>query len=624
VPNSSGFEGMLLRPRQLKSQAEELETGSETARGTRHNEIQLATGAPLRLEVIHEIPEQSSLREQWNALAFRSEQPQVFYTYEWALAVQRAYSSRLKPLLFLARDRNDSLSGIAALATDCSGKGASFLCATTGDYCDFLSLPEHRDTFVRLVLAELKRSAVRETVFTNLPADSATVMALKKGSRLCRFLIFARPAYLCAQISLARLDRRKDDNSILPRKKMLRRFLNVMGREHPVELEHCRSWNRIEPMLAEFMRSHVARFLANGRISNTVRPDRRTFFVELAKLLSAQGWLALTRMTSGDRVLAWNYGFQFRGTWFWYQPTFDMKLEKYSPGYCLLAKLVEEAAADPIFHTVDLGLGAEEYKDRFANQVRATLWISLTSSVVHHASAILRYRVGEAINKRPKAEKFIRSRLQLYRTFQRRLGEFGVLQAFSWGCKRVLGAVARRDDILFYELSGWSPQASPRADVSLERIDLNLLAAAAMQESDDEDTLSYLIRCARRLRSDSKAEGYALADGNRRFLHFVWIHPFEGFYFSELNGSVPSPSSDSVILFDCRTPASQRGRGFYGEAITLIAAKMREEGKRAWIFSASSNTSSVRGLERTGLRSWFCAIRYRFLGWQRIVQRNAA
>ena len=55
----------------------------------------------VRLVVLQEIPEDANLRQQWNALVQRVDQPQVFYTYEWSLAVQRAYHAMLRPLLFL-------------------------------------------------------------------------------------------------------------------------------------------------------------------------------------------------------------------------------------------------------------------------------------------------------------------------------------------------------------------------------------------------------------------------------------------------------------------------------------------------------------------------------------------
>jgi CelD/BcsL family acetyltransferase involved in cellulose biosynthesis len=177
-----------------------------------------------------------------------------------------------------------------------------------------------------------------------------------------------------------------------------------MGQESPVRLVHARTWEEAEPILDEFVQAHVSRFQATGRTSNLARPERRLFLEELTKFLSRPGWFVLTRMKSGDRVLAWNYGFQFAGTWFWYQPTFDTDLERYSPGFCLLTKLIEEAAASPSFNLVDLGLGAEEYKDRFANQTRKTLYVTLKTSMAKHVKEIVRYRTAEIIKTSPRLE----------------------------------------------------------------------------------------------------------------------------------------------------------------------------------------------------------------------------
>ena len=90
------------------------------------------------------------------------ERPEVFFTYEWALAVQRAYKSVLHPLFFLAYDEQESLCGITALAHDAKSRCISFLGATTGDYCDFLSAPDCRAEFVDAVLSELQRLALKK------------------------------------------------------------------------------------------------------------------------------------------------------------------------------------------------------------------------------------------------------------------------------------------------------------------------------------------------------------------------------------------------------------------------------------------------------------------------------
>ncbi len=47
----------------------------------------------LRIVLHRRIPEDSKLRLQWNSVVLQMEQPEVFYTCEWALAMQSAYQA---------------------------------------------------------------------------------------------------------------------------------------------------------------------------------------------------------------------------------------------------------------------------------------------------------------------------------------------------------------------------------------------------------------------------------------------------------------------------------------------------------------------------------------------------
>ncbi len=580
----------------------------------------------MRLVVLRKIPEDEKLRLEWNALVERADQPQVFYTYEWALAVQRAYAAALHPLLCLGYDElgydgHEGLCGVAALATDPANTTASFLCATTGDYCDFLSVGEHREGFVAAVFGELRRQNFAKIRLANLPADSATGPFLRRAARTQNYHRLSRTAYICAQVSLGSLQRRSENKPVLPRKKMLRRFLNAMGRDAPVRLEHARCWEQAQAALPSFIEAHIARFLVTGRISNLVRAERRLFLTELAKLLSERGWLALTTFAAGDKVFAWNYGFQFLSTWFWYQPTFDSDFEKYSPGFCLLAKLIEEAAEKPELQTVDLGLGAEEYKERFANQSRETLHVTLTSSYRRHLGEVARYYAAAAVKLQPAAERAARTALARFRSLGQRLRQSGIAGTCSWAAKRVRSSLAGRDEVFFYELTDPDPALLASNEISLRPLNLNTLAAAAMQNEDDEGTLAYLLRCAQHLRNE-RWSGFALVDHAGVFLHFTWAGPFETFHWSELDTTLEPPLPDSVVLFDSWTPVSQRGRGYYAPTIARVAARIRDEGKPSWGFSASTNTSSVRGLEKAGFKRRFSVIRHRALWWQKIIQEK--
>jgi len=571
---------------------------------------------PLRLVLLREIPENDNLRREWNDLVLRVQHPQVFYTYEWALSVHRAYKETLTPLLFLGYE-GGQLSGVAPLAVGAGGSEVSFLCATTGDYCDFIASQEHIGSFISLVLAELKTLGFARTSLANLPADSLSVATLRETSSSIGFRLFARTAYDCAQVSFKNSPG-QDRKPVIRRERTIRRYLNAMSREAPLRLEHERSWNAIAAALPGFIEAHVARFLATGRISNLASRQRRVFLEELAKRLSECGWLNLTRMVKGATTIAWNYGFRFQGTWFWYQPTFSMDMEKYSPGMCLLAKILDEAADDPAITTVDLGLGAEAYKQAFANQSRRTLYITLRTSPVQHAREIGRYYAASVIKASPWAESKTRAALAHWQSLADRAHRAGLVPTLAWSAKRACDFLVANEEVHFFE--GNEEATTNVTHTRLVPLDLKGLAAATAQYADDASTCAYLLRAAQLARK-SGIEGFALVDDTETFLHFAWITAFDGFYLSELNDRVQAPSPECVMIFDCWTPPAVRGQGHYGEAVALIADLLRNRGKKPWIFSAATNTPSLRGLEKAGFQRRYSLVRRRVLGWQKIKSR---
>lgn len=354
-----------------------------------------------------EIPDDDLLARQWNELVWKMECPEIFYRHEWALAVSRAYRDSTTPLLMLAYER-DSLVGVVALATDPLQNEATFLAGATADYCDFISRPEHRSDFVALVFNELLSLKTRLLVLPNLPADSATSRALSFAAHTSEYSLFSRPAFRCAQVAFSSPEQRESTKHAVQRKQMLRRHLKGMAKIAPVEVRHLKSWEDIAAALPKFEQAHVARFLSTGRVSNLARGERRAFLTELAELLSRTGSMTLSSLNVGDEPVAWNYGFQFAGSWFWYQPTFDGRFQRYYPGLCLLAKIVEEACDRPELSRVDLGLGAEGYKERFATAARETLHVTITASAARHVREIVRYHAASIIKSSPPLEHYVR------------------------------------------------------------------------------------------------------------------------------------------------------------------------------------------------------------------------
>jgi len=355
------------------------------------------------------------LLQQWNDLVLRMTEPEVSYNCEWALAVEAAYAASRRPLLALGYD-GDELVGVVCLATEPHAEGeVSFLTANTADYCEFLSLPERREEFVEAVFSELRIAGVSNLVLANLPAESPTLPALRTAASKNGFHLYMRPAYSCPQVTLGTEVQRRELKTTVSRKRQLRRCLRALEREGPVTCTYLRSWTQVEPVLPEFARAHVARFKGTQHVSFLSAPERQVFMAELAKRSCESGMMTLTVLRNGDRAIAWSYGFQYQGIWFLYQTTFDIRCEENSPGYCLLARILIEACEMNSLRVVDLGLGAEGYKEWFANGSRQTLYATLTTSRVHHWREIARYRIASGLKRFPKLEgtiRKIRSRLR--------------------------------------------------------------------------------------------------------------------------------------------------------------------------------------------------------------------
>ena len=359
----------------------------------------------MRIVQHREIPENGELHHQWNSLALRMEHPEVFYTCEWALAMQAAYRQSRRPLLLLGYE-GDELLGVASLAAGTRGN-VEFLAATTADYCDFLSPPARREEFVDAVFRELKTNS-GTIVLTNLPSDSCTADVLHRSAKACGYRVFPRPAYVCAQVQLGTGAERQELKTSLLGKKKIRRYLRSMEREGPVSFVHLCTREKIEAAMPAFVDAHVARFAAIGRSSSLATPERRVFIDELARRFDGRGVVTMSQLRIQDRPVAWNLGFRFHKSWFWYQPTFNSRYEENSPGHCLLAQIVADACDTPEMETVDLGLGAEGYKERFANSTRQTLHVTVSESWSRHVLEVARYRTANAIKRAPKMEATVR------------------------------------------------------------------------------------------------------------------------------------------------------------------------------------------------------------------------
>jgi len=285
----------------------------------------------MKVVSLNEIPKDEMLAEKWDELVLQMEQPEVFYTYEWALAVSNGFSGSAKPLLLQIYE-NSSLIGIAALSiSPTASDKVHFLCDKTGDYCDFVSKPTERLRVVEEVFRELRQLGKSRFVMSNIPNISVTRECIDSSSRKFNFYVAADGIDVYPQVILGDAGTRKALRQSLNRKKSVRNLYNALSRLGVVEFLHSKNGITDRKYLSDFFEAHIARFFATGRISPYVRSERRQFLLSLCELLSAKGWLTGSKLSVNKRTVAWHIGFEFANKCFWYMPTFDVEYERLDP-----------------------------------------------------------------------------------------------------------------------------------------------------------------------------------------------------------------------------------------------------------------------------------------------------
>jgi CelD/BcsL family acetyltransferase involved in cellulose biosynthesis len=563
------------------------------------------------------IPEDPDIVLAWNNLIFKMERPEVFYTHQWALAASRAFSTRLRILTFLFYD-SLNLVGVAAMAANReSPNEIFFLTASTADYCDIVSEPQIRSAVLDAFVNATNRIGILTLILANIPADSHTLLAIGPIARAHEFHLHQRPSYDCGIISLGDHEQRQVVLQSVVRKERERRGLKKLAQLGPIRLVHL-GMEQSETGLEPIFNAQISRFLVTNRLSPLLRPDRLLFLRELAKLLGLAGWLKISQLEVNGQPIAWNYGFRFSDNWFWYLPTFQAQFEDSSPGSCLLRLIIEEACGDRSVGRLDLGLGDEAYKARFTNATSATRYVQLSKSTPRHLAVVGRHRLAAFAETYPAMEKRIRATREMFRTIQNSVHKIGALATVTHALKRVRRFVSYKSEVAFFQ----APQIEVLGNDShaLRPLTWKEIASAAIRYSEDDQTLSYLMRAAQRLRRGG-ATGYFLQGDGPDPCHFLWTDSYNDFYLSEISSKIESEDPQALMLFDCWTPVSQRGHGHYARAIRMAAAHFQEQQRTVWIFSAANNESSLIGILKAGFVYRFSLLRSKTI-WQSKLSRH--
>jgi len=351
----------------------------------------------IKVRLVTDFGELDPLREQWNALAHRSETATVYQTFEWFAAWWLSFGGGGSLLVFLAYEA-DGLAGLAPLCirkrrvNGVAEDVVHFIGAENfaADYCDFLVPGERPDILVELLHA-ICNERPRWTVLdlSNVPSHSRHVERTAEFFSTIGLPVISRT--LCD--APACVFGTREDSKKLVNKKSLKRHYNYFVRNGILVFKHCDTEHEIRHYFDAFFEQHVRRWAKTATPSMFLSDRNRSFYRTLVGVLHPTGWLRFAVLLYNEEPLAFHLGFEYKGRFLWYKPTFNPEYSKKSPGEVLLKLLLEYAISKGL-DEFDFTAGGEAFKYRFANTIRTNTRVRVYASRRSFLIEQLRRRLG--------------------------------------------------------------------------------------------------------------------------------------------------------------------------------------------------------------------------------------
>lgn len=293
----------------------------------------------------------------WTRLLARGQSDTIFQTPWWQRAWWDVFGRGL--LMLMGVYRETRLIGLAPMYADA---GMVFFVGSGGsDYLDFIGeIPNHAAVLEHAMGITPGFLGFR---FYHIDDASGTGRALQAASRRLGLVCHDEGELPAPMIDLGIA------GAAASNKKSLVRHQRWFERGGELSISHAKSAQDIMPRLDVFFNQHIARWAVTSCPSLFHDSKQRDFYRTLACSVGPGSWLRFTEVSWNGRPIAFHFGFSYKGTFMWYKPSFEIELAKRSPGEVLLRSLLISALEEGE-KVIDLGLGAEPFKHRFATHTR--------------------------------------------------------------------------------------------------------------------------------------------------------------------------------------------------------------------------------------------------------------
>ena len=318
------------------------------------------TEGAVKIRLLNGFDDQHITPDIWNSLLENGNSDVVFLTWHWQKAWWDIFGRG--KLLLLVAEKDDIPVAIAPLFED---GGMIFFTGSGGsDYLDFIG--NINDIYILQSILEFAVATVTKFVgfrFYHIPEASSTPTKLEAVAAQAGWQFYDE-----GELAAPAMDLTNSEYVVEAiNKKSLIRHESWFKNNGLLNVEHLSKSIDILPNLNAFFNQHINRWARTDFPSLFLDNTQQRFYQHLVNGSSETEWLRFTRVTWNNHPIAFHFGFNYKGNYLWYKPSFDIEFSKRSPGEVLLKQLFLHAVAEGA-HTFDFGLGDEAFKSRFATK----------------------------------------------------------------------------------------------------------------------------------------------------------------------------------------------------------------------------------------------------------------
>jgi CelD/BcsL family acetyltransferase involved in cellulose biosynthesis len=312
-----------------------------------------------------------TIAAEWDSLADQVDAP-PFLRPGWADAWWRAFGSGTLEVVAVRR------AGRLAAVVPLQRQGGVLASLSNWHTPQFGAVGEDQRA-LRELAAELFSRGARRTTLAFLDPGGTDTQALLAAAQTHgrRMLVrtLERPPYLDIDGDWENYEAQRSGKL----RRDLDRRLRLLEQEGSVSVDVSDGSERLDERLAEGFSVEGSGWKSEQGTAIESRPETRSFYTEVARSGARAGWLRLAFLRLDDRPVAFQFGLESGGCYYFLKGGFDAAYLRFAPGKLLLRTMLERSFASGLTR-FDFGGGDEVFKREWTDASRELIRLDALAS----------------------------------------------------------------------------------------------------------------------------------------------------------------------------------------------------------------------------------------------------